>query len=77
MRCPNCDGQILKIKVLFQGFVTAYFQNAFQYELTGPVMMDSSWDDDSPCVCESCRWEGQVAEALACCPLAEMDRLEE
>lgn len=77
MRCPNCDGQILKIKVLFQGFVTAYFQDAYQYELTQPVSMDSSWEDDSPCTCESCHWQGRVADAMACCPMSNFESSED
>ena len=77
MRCPNCDGQVLKIEVLFQGFVTAFFHDAARYQLTEPVTMSSSWEEDSPCICESCHWEGRVADALARCPPAEFEPLEE
>jgi hypothetical protein len=77
MRCPNCDGQVLKIEILFQGFVTAFFHNAENYQLTEPVTMNSSWEDESPCICETCHWEGRVAEALARCLHDEFEPLEE
>jgi hypothetical protein len=77
MRCPSCDGQILKIQVLFQGYVTAFFQSAYQYELTRPVAMNSSWEEDSPCICENCEWQGSVAEALACGPASDFDLMDE
>ena len=77
MRCPNCDGQVLKIEVLFQGFVTAFFHDAHSYRLTEPVSMNSSWEEDSPCICENCRWEGRVADALARSLPAEFDALED
>lgn len=67
MKCPKCWGQILKIQVQFQGFVTLMFQNADDYLVTEPVTIDSRWDDSSPCVCEECRWMGTVADALASC----------
>jgi hypothetical protein len=77
MRCPNCEGQVLKIEVLFQGFVTAFFHDANQYHLTQSVSMQSSWEGNSPCICENCHWEGNVADALAACPSCEMETWEE
>ena len=77
MRCPQCDGQVLKIQVLFQGFVTAFFESALKYELTQPVSMNSSWEEDSPCICQRCQWEGRVAEALACCPATDFEFLDD
>ena len=64
MRCPNCDGHTLMIEVVFRGNVTALFHTPQQFELTQPVSIESSWTDDSPCICENCRWAGRVADAI-------------
>lgn len=63
MKCPICGSQHLKIDVTFQGFVTAYFHNAEEYELTEPVSLTSTWNADSSCECVSCGWKGTVADA--------------
>lgn len=63
MKCPNCGSHHLKIEVLFQGFVTAFFHNAEEYELTEPVSLTSTWKEDSPCHCVDCGWTGLVADA--------------
>jgi hypothetical protein len=65
MQCPNCQGQVLKIEVQFQGFVTMSFVDTNQYQLMEPVSLTSQWELDSACVCEECQWMGVVAEALS------------
>lgn len=65
MRCPKCWGQVLKIEVQFQGFVTVFFDEANKCQLTKPVSITSQWEDDSPCACEECEWTGTVGDAMA------------
>lgn len=77
MRCPNCQGQTLKIEVVFRAFVTAIFHSSDRFELSQPVSMQSSWTDDSPCICEACHWAGRVAEAVAESEKQDPDSLEE
>ncbi len=73
MRCPNCHGQLLRIEIHLQGFVTAFFHAADEYQLTESVTLTSAWEENSPCLCENCEWSGIVADALACCESAPLD----
>ncbi len=62
MRCPSCQGQTFRIEVNFRGFVSVLFRTPDEFELTQPVALQSSWEDDSPCICENCGWTGQVKD---------------
>ncbi len=73
MRCPNCQGQLLRIEIQLQGYVTAYFHAADEYQLTEPVTLTSAWEASSPCECETCRWIGIVSDAMASCESAPLD----
>jgi hypothetical protein len=77
MRCPSCHGQTFTIEVVFRGFVTAVFRNSDEFEVTEPVSMQSSWTDDSPCICETCHWEGRVADAVGESKKQDQDSVDE
>lgn len=63
VKCPKCGSPELKIEFQFAGQVACKFVDEDNFELIDNVAIDSKWDDDSPCECLSCQWNGTVHDA--------------
>lgn len=64
MKCPRCGSSMLRIEVVFTGFVSCAFTGEQEFELIDTLDLDSNWDDTSPCECLGCDWKGVTGEAL-------------
>lgn len=63
MKCPQCGSSMLRIEVVFTGFVSCAFSGEQEFELIDKLLLDSNWDEDSACECLRCDWRGVTRDA--------------
>jgi hypothetical protein len=60
MKCPRCGNRELWIFVRFSGYVLCSSDFTDEVQISQSASMNSDWDDESPCRCETCHWTGTV-----------------
>jgi hypothetical protein len=63
VNCPDCGGNLFRIRLLFSGLVSCSVDEDGALDVREPVKLGSRMADDAPCRCDQCDWRGTVAEA--------------
>ena len=63
MRCPSCDGNVLRLSIAFRGDISCQFADDQNLKVLEKVALNTEFDDEDACRCLTCSWEGLVSDA--------------